>query len=346
MRNSCKNFVLLLFACRCKWYNNTMKKLFLLFTLFSCATVLLAQEDSRIFIHPGRETFVYFPSSALGSTNTVAFFLPEKFVPLTKNYPLVVMLGVVPKQAELVAQFQQANPAIVVGINFEEEDYTKRAAQIKQFLTKELLPYVDTNYLTKTGPENRILAVQGASAAKIALDVAQTPNLFGAVALIKPGNVWNTQQKLPAARTLVVGSQEELAWAQRALETGGKSYGSDFALRYADENRVWFSQVDASYLWAPADQVQIKYATADVSKKSISLSSVQAQETALRVWVVLRNNLVFHFVPPALRISPPVLNWQPERGVLKVLSGATPATVRVRSFVDNPAFSVKIKLKK
>lgn len=323
-----------------------MKKLFLLFTLFSCAAVLWAQEDSRIFIHPGRETFVYFPSSALDSANTVTFFLPEKFVPLTKNYPLVVMLGVVPKQAELVAQFQQENPAIVVGINFEEEDYTKRAAQIKQFLTKELLPYVDTNYLTKTGPENRILAVHGASAAKIALDVAQNPNLFGAVALIKPGNVWQTKQKLPKARMLVVGLQEELALAQRALETDGKSYGSDFALRYADENKVWFSEVDTSYLWAPADEVQIKYATADVSKNSISLSSVQTQATALRVWVVLRNNLVFHYVPTALRISPPVLGWQPEQGVLKVLSGATPATVRVRSFVDNPAFSVKIKLKK
>lgn len=323
-----------------------MKKLFLLFTLFSCAAVLFAQEDSRIFIHPGRETFVYFPSSALGNTNTVTFFLPEDFVPLSKNYPLVVMLGVVSKQAELVAQFQQKNPAIVVGINFEEKDYTKRAAQIKQFLTKELLPYVDTNYLTKTGPENRILAVQGESAAKIALDVAQNPNLFGAVALIKPGNVWQTQQKMPSVRMLVVGLQEELALAQKKLESRGKSYGPDFALRYADENKGWFSQVDTSYLWALPEQVQIKYAKADVSNDVISLSSTQAQETALRVWVILRNNLVFHYVPTSLRISPPVLSWQPDRGVLKVLSGAAPATVRVRSFVDNPAFSVKIKLKK
>ena len=322
-----------------------MKKLFLLFTLFSCATVLFAQEDSRIFIHPGRETFVYFPSSALGSTNTVTFFLPEDFVPLSKNYPLVVMLGVVPKQAELVAQFQQDNPAIVVGINFEEEDYTKRAAQIKQFLTKELLPYVDTNYLTKTGPENRILAVQGESAAKIALDVAQNPNLFGAVALVSPGNVWEKQTVAPV-RVLVVGDQEELALAQKKLESRGKSYGPDFALRYADENKGWFSQVDTSYLWALPEQVQIKYAKADVSNDVISLSSTQAQETALRVWVILRNNLVFHYVPTSLRISPPVLSWQPDRGVLKVLSGAAPATVRVRSFVDNPAFSVKIKLKK
>lgn len=322
-----------------------MKKLFLLLAFLSGAAGLFAQEDSRIFIHPGRETFVYFPSSALGSTNTVTFFLPEDFVPLHKNYPLVVMLGVVPKQAQLVAKFQQHIPAIVVGVNFEEDDYIQRATQIKQFLTKELLPYVDTNYLTKTGPENRILAVQGENAAKIALDVAQNPDLFGGVALVSPGNVWQTQE-VPSVRLLAVGNQEELALAQQKLESRGRIYGPDFALRYKGENPVWFEEVDAGYLWAPSGEVQIKYARADVSNDIISFSSSAVQETELRVWVVLRNNQVFHYVPSALRISPPVLDWVPQRGVLKVISGAVPGTVRVHSFVDNPAFSVKIKLKK
>ncbi len=323
-----------------------MKKLFLVFSLFVCAVGVFAQEeDSRIFIHPGRETFVYFPSAALGSTNTVTFFLPEDFVPLKKSYPLVVMLGVVPKQAQLVAQFQQQYPAIVVGINFEEKDYVNRAAQIERFLTHELLPYVDTNYLTKTGPENRILAVQGSSAAQIALRVANTPSLFGAVALVSPGDVWKNQP-LPAARLLVVGEQEELALAQQALERRGKTYGPDFALRYIEEKPVWFDHVDPAYLWVPAAQTRIAYARADVLQNELSLSAPQAQETALRVWVVLKNNSLFHYVPSALRLSPPMLNWQAQRGVLNVISGASRGKVRVCNAVDNPAFCVKIKLKK
>ncbi len=321
-----------------------MKKYLLFINLLLCAVGAFAQKaDSRIFTHPGRETFVYFPSQELGATNTVTFFLPETSVPLTQSYPVIVALGVVPKQAREVAAFQQKTPAIVVGVNFEEQDYVPRATQIERFLTRELLPYVDTNYLTKTGPENRLLAVQGKSAARIALRVAQNPNLFGALALFSPGDVWENSDA-PHVRTLVVGTQAELALAQKFLEQHGKTYGPDFALRYNAPDAVWFDGIDASYLWADKAQTQIKYARADVSASKISLA--HPQEVFLRVWVVLANNSLFHYVPSRLRMSPPYLMWEPLRGALQVLPGSRPATVRVRNVVDKPEFSVKIRLKK
>ena len=320
-----------------------MKKYLLLLGLLGGVSFLHAQEQSLIFIHPGRETFVYFPSAALGSTNTVTFFLPEDFVPLEKSYPLVVALGVVPKQAQAVAAFQQQNPAIVVGVNFEEKDYVERAAQIEQFLTRELLPYVDTNYLTKTGPENRILAVQGKSAVQVALRVAQNPNLFGALALFSTADVWETSP-VPSVLTLITGTQAELALAQRVFEQHGKTYGPDFALRYTEPTKLWFETIDTDYLWAPAEKTRIKYLRAAVSGNKISLAS--PQEVFLRVWAVLENNSLFHYVAPSLRISPPFLTWDPARGALRVVSGATAGTVRVRNIVDKPGFSVKIKLKK
>lgn len=321
-----------------------MKKSLLLISLFVCACSAFAQKaDSLIFTHPGRETFVYFPSQELGATNTVTFFLPEKSVPLTQSYPVIVALGVVPKQAQEVSRFQQEHPAIVVGINFEEKDYATRATQIERFLMRELLPYVDTNYLTKTGPENRILAVQGKAAARIALRVAQNPNLFGGVALFSPGDVWQ-EEDAPTVRALVVGTQPELALAQETLEQYGKTYGPDFALRYQESGDIWFAGIDTSYLWADKSAVQIQYARAEVTSSKISLS--RPQDVFLRVWVVLANNSLFHYIPPRLRMSPPYLVWEPLRGALKTVSGAQPGTVRVRNVVDKPEFSVKVRLKK
>ena len=322
-----------------------MKKILLSVVLLLGAFNAFSQEaDSLIFTHPGRETFVYFPSQELGATNTVTFFLPEASVPLSQSYPVIVMLGVVPKQAREVAAFQQQYPAIVVGINFEEEDYTTRATQIERFLMRELLPYIDTNYLTKTGPENRILAVKGQAASKIALRVAQNPNLFGGLALFSPGDAFESS-RVPDVRTLVVGTQAELALAQETWEHSGKTYGPDFALRYApSEGGVWFSGVDASYLWADKAKTQIKYARAEVSSSKLSLS--QAQEVFLRVWVVLADNSLFHYVPTRLRIRPPYLAWEPYRGALKGVSGALSGTLRVSNSVDKPAFSVKVHLKK
>ena len=321
-----------------------MKKCFLFFVLFVCSSVLFAEEEIFMFIHPGRETIVNFPSASLGNTYTVSFFLPEKAVPLSKNYPVIVMLGLVPKDdADAVGEYQKNNPAIVVGINFTEEDYAQKPTQIENFLYRELFPYLDTNYLTKTGPKNRILAVRGEAAARIALHTTAHPEIFGALALINPGEVWK-QGLLPNVRTLVVGTQEELAQTQSALERGGKVYGPDFAMRYAPQGNVWFDGVDSEYLWAPVSAVAVKYVKADVSRKTISLA--QKEEVALRVWAVLNNDGLFHYVPPILRVSPPFLSWKPEEGILQVVSGASAGKVKIGNVVDKPAFTVKIKLKK
>ncbi|WP_428075770.1 hypothetical protein [Candidatus Avelusimicrobium luingense] len=321
-----------------------MKKLFLLLCLLCVAPLIQAQDESLLFIHPGRETMVNFPSESLGNTYTVSFFLPEDSVPLKQNYPVIVALGLVPKEdASFVAAYQKGNPAIVVGINFTEQDYTQKADKIVRFLSDEILPYTDANYLTKNGPENRILAVQGPNAAKIALRVAQNPNLFGAVALIHPGNVWENVP-VPSVRILGVGTQEELARAQQVLEQNGKIYGPDFALRYDDTTSFWLNPVNTQYLWASQAQVQLKTLKADVLFNHISLSA--PKDIPLRVWAVLADNSLFHYVPVSVRISPPFLAWDPMQGVFRVLAGAEPGKVKIYQSVDKNPFSVKIRLKK
>ncbi len=320
-----------------------MKKWFLCISVCLWASFLSAQEDGRIFIHPGRETFVHFPSSSLGNSYTVTFFLPEEFVPLSKNYPLVVLLGVTANQAEQVAAFQQKTPAIVVGINFEEKDYTKHADKLVRFLTKELLPYVDTNYLTLADPEHRLLAVQGPLAAQIALRVTQNEHLFGALGLVSPGDTW---KQIPAqgVRTLVIGTQAELAHAQTMLENNARTYGPDFALRYISADDPWFSALNTSYLWAPSQAVQVKSLQAATSSGAVSLRA--KTPIYLRVWAILQNKEVFHYVPSVIRMGPPYLTWDPAQGTLYPVPGAEKATVKLRNGTDNPNFLLKIRLKK
>lgn len=319
-----------------------MKKI-IFFGLFLISTLaLFAQEESRLIINPGRETFVHFPSTTLGNHYTVTFFLPEARVPLQKSYPVVVMLGITPQQAQQVADFQQNNKVLVVGIDFKEKDYEQQADQIVQFLSRELLPYVDTNYWTQTGPEHRILVAMGKNASRIALRTVQNPQLYGGLCLISPADVWKNTI-LPPVRTLLMGTQSELALAQTFFESAGKVYGPDFALRYISEREDW-SALNTAYLWAPVADVKLVKLEADVSARKMRLDN--SQPVSLRVWALLNNGDLFHYVPLRLRFSPPYLNWNPFSGTLRPVAGAVAGTVRVRPDVDKPPFSVKISLKK
>lgn len=320
-----------------------MKKWIFLLVCCWCTLTLFAQEESRLIINPGRETFVHFPSASLGNRYTVTFFLPEPRVPLAKNYPVIVMLGLTPKHAARVADFQQKNKALVVGINFTEDDYATYADEIVTFLSRELLPYVDTNYWTQTGPEHRLLVANGKGAARIALRVTQNPQLYGGLFLADTQDVWE-EKLLPAVRTLVVGEQSELALAQMMFEMAGKQYGPDFALRYYTQEGEDWSVFNPAYLWAPAGEVQLQSVRVALSARKLALKDDGV--VSLRAWALLANGDLFHYVPVQLRFSPPYLRWNPLLGTLRVIPGAAAGTVRVRSGVDKPAFSTKIKLKK
>ena len=57
-------------------------------------------------IKPFRETFLNFPSDTLGKDAlVVTVFLPEEKVPLRKDYPVLYVLGLGPKQAEEINTF-------------------------------------------------------------------------------------------------------------------------------------------------------------------------------------------------------------------------------------------------
>lgn len=324
---------------------NYMKKLYLLIAFLGLACGSFAQEDSRLIINPGRETFIHFPSAVLGDQYTLTVFLPEEAVPLSRRYPVVYLLGAGPKQAEQAKQFLERYKALVVGVNFQEADYQNRA-KIVEFISRELMPYIDTNYLTFTDPSRRVIAARGKSAALTAMELFAKPNLFGQLALAFPADAVQ-QLVLPAAgtpRVFVAGTQAELALAQQKLESLGLAYGEGFALAYAQQTASLFEGVDYGYLSAPAEKVTLKRLKGRVSASSLTLES--DTPVKLEVSARLKNGREYAYVPVSLRISPPYFVWNARRGELSLLAGAEAGKVKISGGVDKKTFSVKIRLKK
>lgn len=320
------------------------KILFMLAAALLAAPVLFAQDEEIMLIKPGRETFAHFPSSILGNKHTLTVFLPEEFIPLKGRYPLAVLFGAGPKQAAEAEAFMAQNKMIVAALDFEEEDYAD-VDKIVRFVSRELVPYLETNYPVLAGAQNRIIAARGAAGAAVALKLLQTPELFGGAALSSPGEAWRT---VPLSRTdfrvVVTGTQADLALAQQTLESAGFSYGPGFVLSYSTPRDTPFSALDVTYFSAPAAELALSRLTVQTSGDTLLLDSDDT--VSVRFLARLKNKTAYDYVPSALRISPMYLAWDGARGTLSALAGAEAKTVKVRLVVDKPPFSFKIKLKK
>ena len=116
-----------------------MKKLLFLLAVLTAPVWCAAQEtEPLILLNPGRETFINFPSQTLPG-KTVTFFLPQQATPLTGRYPVVYVLGAIPKNAPLAQAFMDVTPhkALVVGINLTPEEMAD-AARVVRFFKREL----------------------------------------------------------------------------------------------------------------------------------------------------------------------------------------------------------------
>ena len=322
-----------------------MKKYLFLLCLVVCSLFAYAieTEESLLLINPGRETYINYPSQMLKTRFNVTVFLPEKYVPLKKQYPVILWLGAGPKQASQAEALQSRYPALVVGINWTEQDYAQ-PEQLASFITRELIPYIDTNYFTFAEPEKRLLVAEGEQASRLALLLLKRPYFAKAgalTALSQPGEY----EGIPAGvRLYIRGEQAELAVAQQTLEAAQKTYGPDFVLHYNRASDTWWETARPDYAWAPQADVQIKRLEAALDAARLALGAGQAAH--LRVWAVLKNGQFFDYIPAQVRMSPPYLTWEAATGSLYPVSGAEKTTVRLGAVVDKPGFSAKIRLKK
>ena len=296
-----------------------------------------------MLINPARETFLNFPSALLPD-KTITVFLPEPAVPLHQRYPVVYVLGAIPKDAPAVQEVLDSatHKAIIVGINTEEADL-KDMARLATFVSRELIPYIETNYPVLDYPTARALVVQHAAGLRAAAVLLAKKDLFARAIFWHPAEqavaLAGTDEQL---RILVAGTRGEIVPMQQTLQEKGLAYGSGFVTRIVEDEKVWKS-VNLDYLFALDDTLQIKKIVGNITPNILSIPLKQSAELG---WtVVLANQMQFDYIPLSLRISPPYLQWDPQTGRVSILAGAVPGTVKMNLFVDNRKWRGKIKLK-
>ncbi len=324
-----------------------MKKLFIFLGLFGglFGSALVFGGEPLMLINPGRETFLNFPSATVGNEKTVTVFLPESSVPLRQRYPVVYMLGVGPKsapqaQAHLETMRQKA---ILVGVNFDEKELAD-TEKIVRFFSRELVPYIDTNYFTLDEAAGRGVAAAGAEGAKAAAALLAQKNLFTRAVVLNGGTEpVSLAGADPSLRVLLAGERAQAIVWQQTLTDMDKVFGPDFITVLGTDMNLW-DALDLNYLFAPEDTLSVKKLKGAVVPAKISIQN--DEKSRLNVKALLANGNEYDFIPLQLRLSPPYLNWNAAEGELSLISGAEKGTVKIRAFVDNKKFQTKIRLKK
>lgn len=318
-----------------------MKKLSWIICLF-LPLFAYGQEPLNL-INPWRETFVNFPSQSVGNTHRVTVFLPEEKVPLQKAYPVVYLLNAGPADKERARAWLDASArkALVVGLDFTEEDLQDDSA-VTRFFSHELLPYIDTNYYTLARADARVIGASGAAGARLAGKLLAVPGLFGAAALVNPGETASLRELPSSVRFYLRANAAQVRTWQEDFLSRGLAYGTGFAYRLSGEEDA-FSNLPLEYLLAPAQAVQPRKAYAAVTDKKLSLPGGSVR---LHIQSMLANGMKFDFLPETLRFSPFVLWWDPSSQTLSAPPDSRAGTVKISGFVDKIPFKTQIKLKK
>lgn len=322
-----------------------MKKLFILLVLLLPSWAFCEENEPLMLINPGRETFLNFPSAITDTPKTVTVFLPEPAVPLHGRYPVIYVLGAIPKDAPSAQKCLEnaKRKAILVGINFDEQELTD-TQKVTDFLAREIVPYIDSNYPTTDDPASRGVAASGSAGAKALAALLAKKNLFTRAVLLNGGTEPVSLAGADASlRILLAGERDQIVVWQQTLEEMHLAYGKDF-VTVLGQGKTIFDILDLDYLLAPADELTVKKVKGQVVPDQLPLAG--EEEAALSVQAFLTNGKVFDYIPLSLRMSPPYLNWDASSGKLGVISGAVKGKVKLSVFVDKKKFQTKIKLKK
>ncbi len=321
-----------------------MKKQILALLLLLAPWLTQAQErEPLLLINPGRETIDNITSDALPG-KTVTFFLPEESVPLKGRYPVVYVLGASPKDASRAAEFMELAPqkALLVGVDIAPEDLAD-AARLVHFFTRELVPYVDTNYSTLADARHRAVAARGTEGGLAAYALMYQRLLFSKALLADMDPSLLNAAALPRdLRLLALGDREALASLQSKLEASHFSYGRNFVLREGEAAPL-LAEIPMDYWFSPEEKTSVKKLQAAVFPAKLPVTGGKAR---LSVTARLYNGRVYDFYPAVLRMSPPFLDWTAVSGTLSVISGAEPGKVKIRGGAEENGLSAKITLKK
>ena len=323
-----------------------MKKILLLIGLLLPVCAFAAPESqSRLFIAPGRETFFNFPSEIMGNIYSLTMYLPEDAVPLKGRYPVVYYVGLDREHKDIYSQFAKKNKVLLVGIGLTEKELARQTKQTGDFITQELIPYIDTNYATFDSPDKRVIIAQGKYASRVAVEAFnQGHSIYNLALQDAQGAVENINLPQASTRIFVRDTPTEQANNTQLLQAQNSAYGTGFFLQNTTFDANVLDEEVFDYLFAPEADVSLKNVQAVAGVKTLSLK--EGKSASLQIITELKNGLKGVYVPQTLRMSPPYLNWNSTMGMVAVISGAESGPVKISGFVDNLPYSTEIMLKK
>lgn len=308
-----------------------MKKLLFAVFVISCAVAAFAQQpahetvssSARVFAKDGEDVLTRFPSKYLADGARVNIILPAGYDGAYARYPVVYIISDEAFDKARIAQtWKIGDKVIFVSLNMTPGD---KAA----FLTKEFLPYIETNYKAEDSPQKRILAAAGADAVEMLALLSSQPGIFQNAALLLQdttpvptlGPGLDTRLKIYAA-----GRLSNIARLQMELERGGLKFTQNFVSKIymPSESTPSWQQLDFRYFLTPAD-FAAKSIAAYLSADKIPFEGAHAD---LRLDVKTKAGTL-NYIPAELKFSPPFLDWDPSAARLTVIPGATPGKVKI-----------------
>lgn len=313
-----------------------MKKLIIPLLLLLCAGHAAAVEfnDEIIAQAPGRETYFSFPSSNLSYTRTVRFFLPEGYEENSpKTYPVLYILG-------LPTGTQSPYPkdeVITVLVEAKTQDMYNKSG-FKKFITEELALYTDVNFRTIQNAESRIL-------------LAHKPYHRTAVEIFTESKSFHSLM-LPGASEIDIPEGHQFAYGTKiwfstpetsapaitdTLKKHGLKFGRNFIYTFMEHPAP---NVLPYFLNTQPQQIAIKLSA---DKKALSIGK---KDSALLSADVLVGGLRSDYIIDAVRLSPPLLDFNKNTAALTAISGAEKGKVKVKIEEENAGAEIKIKLVK
>ena len=318
-----------------------MKKLFVFLTFILCAGFVFAQTaqqllnqigrapvkavkpkgEMRIFVKDGEEIITNFPSDNLITAPKIHIVLPSGIE--QNRYPSIYIVS----ETELdKAAVEKLYPAFYGKYYFVTIRLEEGETKFAQFLTSELLPYIEINYAVSANVNEKTLI------AKNSFALNYLANLKDVSAYLKNAALgFDYSSALPEIEAVsglnlwAEGPIDNMAALHAVLAKQNLVYLKDFAYNISKESLAQ-NFANLEFLFNKEGRKITKttpyqqFETLDLDKDFASL-----------FWLNLKSKsgYALAYIPQDLRIAPPFLNWNKEQAAFDIISGASEGKIKV-----------------
>ena len=310
------------------------------------------QEDMRIFPHGGEDVIVYFPSEYLPYKTKINVVLPKDYETQNGRFCSVYTLGSGEMPKTAVNEFfpqEYANKCVFVNVRLNN---VVQSNLLEQFLSKELLPYIETNYKIEDTPSFKTL-IAGEKYSSAVLDVLPAlSNYFGSFAALfyhstaMPDELSGVSPKISF---FAAGSAGNIARIEALFEKNGLKFYKNFAfkvIKNESSNPPKLNTVlNFTYIFDKEVCKPLK-AKGVFSRGSASSTC----EEPIDFWLEVKSKKncgEINYIPQKFKISPPFLSWDYEDASFKIIYGAQSGKVKLSGMIDDILpFNVAFKINK